>query len=453
MKDTEANRFSARAARYARVGANVGGVAARFAAQQLTGGRTTARDTSNAALLTQALGGLKGPLMKVAQLMATIPDLLPPEYADELSKLQSSAPPMGAAFVKRRMQAELGVGWEKRFRSFDLKPSAAASLGQVHKAVSHEGKDLACKLQYPDMKSAVEADLKQLDILFAIHRRFEPIIDTREAAKEIGARVREELDYVREAKHAALYSDMLKGEPMVRTPGVHLELSTERLLTMDWLEGRKILDFKTAPQAVRDRIGTAMFKAWWLPFSRFGVIHGDPHLGNYSVFGSDTNPGEGINLLDYGCIRIFPPKFVGGVVDLYEGLRRGDEKRIVHAYETWGFNGLKKDVIDILNIWARFIYGPLLEDRVRTIADGVEPGRYGRREAFQVHQALKQKGPIRVPREFVFMDRAAVGLGAVFLHMGAELNYHQMFSEALGDFHLATLERNQQAALTRAGLV
>ena len=133
MKDTEANRFSARAARYAKVGANVGGVAARFAAQQLTGGRTTARDSSNAALLTQALGGLKGPLMKVAQLMATIPDLLPPEYADELSKLQSSAPPMGAAFVKRRMQAELGTGWEKRFKSFDLKPERVAQHEQRKK--------------------------------------------------------------------------------------------------------------------------------------------------------------------------------------------------------------------------------------------------------------------------------------------------------------------------------
>ena len=452
MKDNEANRFSARAARYAKVGANVGGVAARIATQRLTGGRTSVRDASNAALLTQALGGLKGPLMKVAQLMATIPDLLPPEYADELSKLQSNAPPMGAAFVKRRMMAELGAGWEKRFKSFELKPSAAASLGQVHKAVALDSHALACKLQYPDMKSAVEADLAQLDVLFAIHRRFDPIIDTREAAKEIGARVREELDYVREARHAALYAHMLADVPVVRTPNVRADLSTERLLTMDWLEGQKILDFKQSPQDVRDRIGVAMFKAWWLPFSRFGVIHGDPHLGNYSVFADGKTPGAGINLLDYGCIRIFPPQFVGGVVDLYEGLQHDDEARIVHAYETWGFKGLKKDVIEILNIWARFIYGPLLEDRVRTIADGVEPGRYGRREAFQVHQALKEKGPITVPREFVFMDRAAVGLGAVFLHLGAELNYHQMFNEALGDFHLDVLTKNQKTALAKVGL-
>ena len=448
MTDREANRFSARAARYAKVGANVGGVAARFAAQQLTGGRTSGRDASNAAVLAKALGGLKGPLMKVAQLMATIPDLLPPEYADELAKLQSDAPPMGAAFVKRRMQAELGPDWQGRFKSFDLKPAAAASLGQVHKAVATDGGLLACKLQYPDMKSAVEADLSQLDILFAIHRRFEPVIDTTEAAKEIGARVREELDYLREAKNAALYGHMLAGQKLVRTPKVRPELSTDRLLTMDWLEGEKLLSFKGAPLEVRNHIASAMFTAWWLPFSRFGVIHGDPHLGNYSVFGG----GAGINLLDYGCVRVFPPSFVGGVVDLYRGLQEGDQARIVHAYESWGFKGLKKDVIETLNIWARFIYGPLLEDRVRTVADGVDPGKYGRREAFTVHQALKNKGPVTVPREFVFLDRAAVGLGAVFLHLGAELNYHRMFEEALGDFSLEALTAHQGAALKAAGL-
>ncbi len=448
MTDREANRFSARAARYAKVGANVGGVAARFAAQQLTGGRTSGRDASNAAMLAKALGGLKGPLMKVAQLMATIPDLLPPEYADELAKLQSDAPPMGAAFVKRRMQAELGPDWQSRFNSFDLKPSAAASLGQVHKAVAPDGGLLACKLQYPDMKSAVEADLSQLDILFAIHRRFEPVIDTTEAAKEIGARVREELDYTREAKNAALYGHMLAGQALVRTPRVRPELSTERLLTMDWLEGEKLLNFKGAPLEVRNHIASAMFTAWWLPFSRFGVIHGDPHLGNYSVFGD----GAGINLLDYGCVRIFPPSFVGGVVDLYRGLQDNDQARIVHAYESWGFKGLKKEVIETLNIWARFIYGPLLEDRVRTVADGVEPGKYGRREAFTVHQALKNKGPVTVPREFVFLDRAAVGLGAVFLHLGAELNYHRMFEAALGDFSLEALTAHQGEALKAAKL-
>src|SRR5437588_10885307 len=149
MSDREANRFSARAARYARVGANMSGVAARFAAARVFGlGLDRGR---NAAELTAALGGLKGPIMKVAQLMATIPDLLPPEYAAELARLQSDAPPMGWSFVKRRMNAELGVDWQGRFSSFEHHPAAAASLGQVHRAVSLEGTDLACKLQYADM--------------------------------------------------------------------------------------------------------------------------------------------------------------------------------------------------------------------------------------------------------------------------------------------------------------
>ncbi|MBM6594955.1 ABC1 kinase family protein [Microvirga pudoricolor] len=447
--DREANRFSARAARYARVGANVGGVAARIAGARLFGGE--GQHASNAAVLAQALGGLKGPIMKVAQLLATIPDLVPPEYASELQKLQSEAPPMGAAFVKRRMQAELGPAWQSRFGSFDLQPAAAASLGQVHRATTKDGAPLACKLQYPDMQSAVEADLKQLDLVFAVHRRMDPSIDTREISQEIGERVREELDYEREAKHADLYKLALSDVAEVRVPDVHRALSTKRLLSLSWLEGEKILSFTEADVEIRNRLAVAMFKAWWHPFSHAAIIHGDPHLGNYTVF-SEGGEARGINLLDYGCIRIFHPKFVGGVVDLYRGLQGDDRARIVHAYETWGFKNLSNELIDILNIWARFIYGPLLDDRVRTVADGVKPGEYGRRQAFEVHKALKERGPVTVPREFVFMDRAAVGLGAVFLHLKAELNYHQLFEDEIARFSLDGLAATQADALRRAGL-
>jgi predicted unusual protein kinase regulating ubiquinone biosynthesis (AarF/ABC1/UbiB family) len=447
--DAERNRFSARAARYARVGANVGGVAARYAGRRLLGGE--ADRAGEASALSGALGRLKGPLMKVAQLMATVPDLLPPEYAAELQKLQSEAPPMGWAFVKRRMMAELGAGWEKKFASFEHQPSAAASLGQVHRAQALDGAALACKLQYPDMQSAVEADLQQLQWLLALRRRFDSAIDTTEIAKEIGARVREELDYRREAMHVGLYRKMLDGVDCVRVPRAWPELSTGRLLTLDWLDGTKMLAHTKDPLAIRNTLATAMFTAWWFPFSRFGVIHGDPHLGNYTVFARGKE-AAGINLLDYGCIRIFPPKFVGGVVDLYHGLLKGDDDLVVHAYETWGFRKLKRDLIDTLNIWARFIYAPLLDDRVRTIADGVKPSEYGRREAFRVHQALKQKGPVTVPREFVFMDRAAIGLGAVFLHLRAELNFYKLFNEAIENFSLDRVTKRQSAELRAVGL-
>jgi predicted unusual protein kinase regulating ubiquinone biosynthesis (AarF/ABC1/UbiB family) len=449
MVDREKNRFSARAARYARVGANVGRVAARYGGRRLLGGEPNRAGEASA--LASALGNLKGPLMKVAQLMATIPDLLPAEYAMELQKLQSEAPPMGWAFVKRRMSAELGAGWQEKFQSFEHHPAAAASLGQVHRARSLDGAALACKLQYPDMQSAVEADLQQLQWLLAIRRRLDSAIDTSEIGKEIGERVREELDYRREAKHVALYRAMLDGADNVRVPKAWPELSTGRLLTLDWLEGTRMLAHKNDPLAVRNILARAMFTAWWFPFSRFGVIHGDPHLGNYTVFTRSGKPA-GINLLDYGCIRIFAPKFVQGVVDLYHGLLRGEDDLVVSAYETWGFRRLSRELIDTLNIWARFIYAPLLDDRVRSIADGVAPAEYGRREAFRVHQALKRKGPVTVPREFVFMDRAAIGLGAVFLHLRAELNFYRLFNEAIENFSIDRVARQQAAALAAAGL-
>ncbi|HRD74558.1 MAG TPA: AarF/ABC1/UbiB kinase family protein [Hyphomicrobiaceae bacterium] len=450
MADDEANRFSARAARYVRVGTNVGAVAARVAGARLFGMDLDRQ--KNAAELAKALGGLKGPIMKAAQLLSTIPEALPPEYARELAQLQSQAPPMGPAFVRRRMQAELGPDWQAKVARFEAEPAASASLGQVHRATSHDGRSLAIKLQYPDMQSAVEADVTQLKVVFAIHARMDPAVDTADILQEIAARLREELDYTLEARHIALYAAIFKNDPRVRVPEVVPELSTKRLLAMTWLEGRRLLDFKASPVEDRNEIARAMFRAWWFPFSHYGVIHGDPHLGNYTIFSGDDGRPRGVNLLDYGCMRTFPPRFVQGVIDLYNGILRNDRALIVHAYETWGFRGLSNELIDVLNIWARFIYGPLLDDRVRAIAEGTTAAEYGRKEAFTVHQALKEKGPVKVPREFVFMDRAAIGLGGVFLHLDARLNYYQIFNETIDGFTLDAVTARQAAAFAAAGV-
>ena len=448
-RDDEANRLSGRLSRYARVGSGVGGLAAR-----MIGARALGREVdrgARAADLARMLGGLKGPLMKVAQLAATIPDVLPPEYAFELQKLQAEAPPMGWAFVRRRMRAELGDGWEQRFKSFQHQPAAAASLGQVHRAEAPDGRTIACKLQYPDMDSAVEADLSQLGVILAMQRRFSPEIDTREVLKELSARLREELDYAREAGHIRLYGAILADSAEVRVPDVLPDLSTRRLLTMTWLDGARLLAYVGHSQEHRNRIAIALFRAWWHPFAHYGVIHGDPHLGNYTVFERDGVP-QGLNLLDYGCIRIFPPRFVEGVIELYRGFQTNDRARIAEAYRIWGFANLTDELVDTLSLWARFIYAPLLDDRVRTIADGIEPQKYGRREVWQVKQALKPQGSVTIPREFVLMNRAAVGLGAVFLHLKAELNFHRMFEAEIEGFEREALAQRQAMALSEAGL-
>jgi predicted unusual protein kinase regulating ubiquinone biosynthesis (AarF/ABC1/UbiB family) len=434
-----------RVRRYARVSTAMGGLAARLAGERYLG--IEIDRPKHAADLTRALGGIKGPLMKVAQLLATIPNALPQEYARELASLQSNAPAMGWPFVKRRMASELGADWEQRFKSFEHEAARAASLGQVHRAVAKDGTLLACKLQYPDMGSAVEADLSQLKFFLSLYERYDRAVTTDEIHTEIGERLREELDYEREAAHMRLYRLMLADEKGVTIPEPVPSLSTARLLTMTWIEGMPLLDVVKRPLAERNEIARNMFRAWYVPFYYYGVIHGDPHLGNYTV-----RRDNGINLLDFGCVRIFQPKFVKGVIDLYRALDTDDRDLAVAAYRSWGFGNLTNEIIDVLNRWARFIYAPLLEDRKRRIQELEEEGIYGRELAEDVHRQLRRLGGVKPPREFVFMDRAALGLGSVFTHLKAEINWHRMFHELIEDFAPESLESRQNKALAAAGV-
>ncbi len=445
----EQSSFVGRMARFAKVGANLGGFAASTAMAR-AGGRAL-DDPKNAAELKRVLGELKGPLMKLAQMLGNLPDAVPPEFAKELAELQANAPPMGQGFVRRRMAGELGADWRSRFADFSADAVSAASLGQVHKATLPSGETLAVKLQYPDMASAVEADLGQLDLMLSLFRRVDGSIDTGEIRGELAARLREELDYTRELRHLLLYREMLKGEGHVRVPQPFPELSTPRLLSMEWLEGTRLLDWKESPPEVRNQIAQALFLGWYRPFYRMGVIHGDPHLGNYTV--AEASPEHAVvNLLDFGCVRVFPPAFIEGVNQLYRAIETGDGDRAAHAFELWGFQGLTREIREVLLVWARFLYGPLLEDRVRPIDLDGRPGEYGRETARKVHQELKKLGTVRIPAEFVFMDRAAIGLGGVFIQLGAELNWHRLFRGLMDDFDVNAVAERQAAALAKAGL-
>ncbi len=441
---SESNSFGGRMRRYARVGGAVSGVAAKAVGGRVFGIQFDKAE--HAKEIQRALGGLKGPLMKVAQILSTIPDVLPEEYTRELIKLQTNAPPMGWAFVKRRMTAELGAGWQQRFEYFEHDACNAASLGQVHRARSLDGRDIACKIQYPNMDSAVEADLRQLKIVFSIYCQYDKSINPSEIHAELTERLREELDYEREAKNMMLYRDMLSEETCVHVPESLGDVSTKRLLSMTWLEGAPLLDSREASLEQRNKLALSMFRAWYVPFYHYGVIHGDPHLGNYSA-----REDGSINLLDYGCIRIFPPSFVGAVIDLYFALLNNDEDLAVHAYETWGFKNLNKEMIGILNQWAAFLYAPLLEDKVQTIQEksGVQ---YGAGVAARVHGELKKLGGVTPPREFVLMDRAAIGLGSVFTHLNAEINWHNMFHELIEGFDIGALSKRQAKALKASDL-
>jgi predicted unusual protein kinase regulating ubiquinone biosynthesis (AarF/ABC1/UbiB family) len=239
---------------------------------------------------------------------------------------------------------------------------------------------------------------------------------------------------------------MLADEAGVHVPEVVPDLSTKRLLTMSWLDGAGLMESADAPIERRNTVAFNMFRAWYVPFYHYGIIHGDPHLGNYTVREDGT-----INLLDFGCIRVFPPHFVKGVIDLYDALRLDDMERAIQAYETWGFERPSKDLIAVLNQWAEFVYAPLMEDKVRRIQDS-DDGLYGASVAGRVHEGLRHLGGVKPPREFVMMDRAAIGLGSVFMHLKAEINWYRMFHDLVRDFDVDALAQRQQAALAAVGL-
>lgn len=432
--------------RIARTSGAVGGIAARVAGQRVFGFKTD--KAAHAEDLKQILGGLKGPLMKVAQFLSTIPDALPDEYAAELAQLQSNAPPMGWNFVRRRMASELGPDWQRKFTSFTQEAVAAASLGQVHRATLADGRVLACKLQYPDMPSIVEGDLRQLKLAMGIYARMDTAIHSDEIYKELAERLREEVDYRREAAQMRLYGLMLADDSFVSIPKPADELSTSRLLSMDWLAGtgmQAYLDSKPSQES-RNRTAEALFHAWYVPLYRYGVIHGDPHLGNYQV-----RADQGLNLLDFGAIRVFPARFVTGQIALYHAIRDDDDDAAQQAYHDWGFRDLPRETMLVLNEWARFIHEPLLQDRVRKIQENGD-SQFGRSVAERVHAGLQKTGGVRPPREFVLMDRSAIGLGSVFLRLGAELNWHRLFHSMIDDFNESALARRQADALAEAGV-
>ncbi len=435
----EDNNLVSRVKRYSKVTTSMTSLATKFAGKKYL--NFDLSDQKYAAQITEILGNLKGPLMKVAQLSATIPDLLPEEYARKLAELQSNAPPMSWVFVKRRMKAELGENWEKNFIDFEKDASFAASLGQVHKAKLNGNEIVACKLQYPDMSSAVIADLNQLKIIFKIYSSYNKSIQIREIYKEIEARLKEELDYQLEHRHLKIFDYMHKKNTFIKIPKVYKKLSTQRLLVMEYLDGKKLIEYKNSSQKVRNDLAKKLFMAWYYPFYKYGIIHGDPHLGNYSV-----NKENNINLFDYGCVRIFPAKFVQGVIDLYFALKEKNNEKIKMAYKVWGFKDIDDKLMNVLNKWALFLYDPILKNEVRRIQDS-DSGIYGAKIAGEVHKELRKYGGVKPPREFVFMDRAAVGLGSIFIHLKAEINWYKLFHELIKDFSLKNLETNQKNAI------
>lgn len=411
--------LSKRVGRIANISATLG-----IAVTKGLGAKLLGKEALIPSIITDALGKLKGPAMKVGQILAMVPGMLPDETAESLMHLHSNAPSMGWPFVRRRMAFELGADWQSKFMYFEPSSAAAASLGQVHKAQLASGEIVACKLQYPNMLNIIEGDLDQLRFMLKMYTNAVPILDTTNIQHEIKERLLEELDYNLERTNTEYFRDIFSRSNLpVKISKTFADYSTNRLLTLEWMEGVDLMTVKTWSKDLKTLVAERLFQAWYYPLYQHGVLHGDPHFGNYRI----TPEGE-VVILDFGCIRKFSPTFLDATHVLYKALESNNNVLAKEAYESWGFKNLTPDLVEALNIWAKFLYGPLLEDKVRPLLQSPNDGKNA---AKTVIQALKTSGKITPPKEFVFMDRAAVGIGSAMIHLGVELNWHQLYKNLL----------------------
>jgi predicted unusual protein kinase regulating ubiquinone biosynthesis (AarF/ABC1/UbiB family) len=207
---------------------------------------------------------------------------------------------------------------------------------------------------------------------------------------------------------------------------------------MEFNDGKKLTQVLEKSQEFRNKIAENLFNSWYKPFYQFGVLHGDPHLGNYSA-----NQDGSINIYDFGCVRIFEPQLIEGVINLYKALQNNDTDLMVDSYEKWGFKNLNKDIIETLNLWASYLYEPLMDDRKRLINEELSSAK-GKEIAIEIHKKLRAIGGVTPPRSFVFLDRAAVGLGSAFMRLEAKLNWHNLFHELIEGVNIENIKKNQK---------
>lgn len=259
--------------------------------------------------LVATLGDLKGLAMKMGQAMAMDPDALTPEVRKIVAKLQNQAPPMPYSTVREVIERELGGVPEKVFASFEPVPVASASLGQVHQAVTHEGQKVAVKVQYPDIGKAVASDLDNLGAVVKVVTRGTGMTEGRAYFDELRSEVLNELDYRREAQWAAKFAHACAVQPTLHVPKVLEPLTAERVLTMEFVEGETLKELLGRLEGVdndeRFRVARLLMQAIWAPFLSHGLVHADPHPGNFLLL-TDGRLG----IVDFGAIKALSAPFV-----------------------------------------------------------------------------------------------------------------------------------------------
>jgi len=375
--------------------------------------------------LVETLGDLKGAAMKFGQMASMDPDLLPPELRSVVARLQNQAPPMGADVVERVIREELGESPETRFASFDRAPMAAASLGQVHRARLHDGREVVVKVQYPGVDRGLKGDLENLGALVRTLSLAGGAMDGTAYFKELRDQLLLELDYRREARLADGFRAAVAPIPELRVPQVIEAHSADRVLALELLEGptlQRWLESGPSPEA-RLRVSRQLVQATFGPFLLAGRVHADPHPGNYLVM-----PDGKLGVLDFGAIKQLEPEFVDVNRRLIEVLVEGTRVDLVALSREAGFEFKLPDAEaeSFLQALFEIVSRPVRGDDYDYSTDATSRDvrdLYAR----NVGRAMK----IRPPTDSVFFFRAVSGLGQNLKAIGAHGNFREIIRELL----------------------
>ncbi|WP_256840570.1 ABC1 kinase family protein [Ornithinimicrobium faecis] len=386
------------------------------------------RQAESARQLFEVLGNLKGGAMKVGQFVSLMESALPPElvvpYRESLTRLQSAAPALSGDAVAQVLTEELGEDWRSLFASFEQSAAAAASIGQVHRAVWHDGRDVAVKVQYPGAEQALMADVTALSRLARVSGGLVPGMDLAPVLEELRRRLEEEVDYRLEGDAQEQFAQFYADDPAYAIPGV--VMAGQRVLVSEWLEGVPLSTLiDRAPQPDRDRVATAYLRLLLEAPQRAGLLHADPHPGNFLLLADGR-----LGVLDYGAVNRLPDGLPGGLTRVLAAAAHGDADELVEVLREEGFvrGSVSVDAQAVRAYVDRFL-GPLQAEEFTfsrewmraMFADLQDP----RTEAFRVGVTLN------LPPQYVLVQRVWLGGLAVLSQLEATVPMREIVRSAM----------------------
>jgi predicted unusual protein kinase regulating ubiquinone biosynthesis (AarF/ABC1/UbiB family) len=420
----------ARNVELARLGSRAGGGYAAhrarraFASAERRDELDAAFELKTAEQVAAALGQMKGAMMKLGQMASYLDAGLPEHVRDALAQLQQDAPPMSAELAAGVIERELGAPPITVFAEWDEVPIASASIGQVHRAITHEGNAVAVKVQYPGVDEAIRADLANVDLVFGGMGLLFPGMDPGPIVEELRARALEELDYENEARNQRYFADHYIDHPFIHVPDVLDRYSTARVLTTELAEGVRFDEMLTWSHDERNLAAEAIYRFAFGSIYQLNVFNGDPHPGNYLF-----QPGGRVTFLDYGLVKHFEDEVPIFVEMIDAMVVHHDIERFRRAVEDAGVlrPGMPFGDQAVEDYFSHF-YDFVMEDEVTTISD-----EYA---SESVRRFFDPNGPYgeimkaaNLPPGFVIVQRINLGLYAIFAQMGATANWRRMAEE------------------------